>query len=135
MEDEKNERKAMEKKETVLISKGYSTVETLLKCDKKIELDLSDEKWEDLRCETGDEMECTYTIDQNNTITVKKMKLPKLYSGKVCVSSKESTVEVVPFSTCSSEKREKVVLWKVGRDQGMKEQPREGDTVDFDCNL
>ncbi|ETO00873.1 hypothetical protein RFI_36568 [Reticulomyxa filosa] len=108
MEDEKNENETSENKETVVISIESSTVQALL----KIELDQNDEKWEDLRCETGDEMECIYAIDKNNTVTVKEMKLPKLYSGKVCVSSKESTVEVVPFSTYPSEKREKVCNMK-----------------------
>ncbi|ETO04384.1 hypothetical protein RFI_33017 [Reticulomyxa filosa] len=74
----------------------------------KIELDLNDKKWEDLGCETGDEMECLYIRDQNNAITVKEMKLPKLYSGRVSVSSRESTVEVVPLSAYPNEKHEKV---------------------------
>ncbi|ETO07675.1 hypothetical protein RFI_29713 [Reticulomyxa filosa] len=152
MEDEKNEKADVEKKEIVLISKGYAVIEAFL----KVELDLNDEKWEDLRCETGDEMECTYTIDENNTVIVKEMKFPKLYSGRVHVSSKESIVEVVPSSTYPSGKCERVrvdkkqknsichmlynfgasfymliVLWKAEESSKKEINPREGDIIKF----
>ncbi|ETO00165.1 hypothetical protein RFI_37294, partial [Reticulomyxa filosa] len=116
MEDEKNEKKAMEKKEIVLITTGSSTVKAFLKvlstssketCGAKFELNKNDDEWERLDCETGDEMECTYSIDQSNAVTVKEMKVPKFYSESVNVSNKESTVEVVPLSAYPNEKREK----------------------------
>ncbi|ETO01562.1 hypothetical protein RFI_35878 [Reticulomyxa filosa] len=116
MEDEKNEKEAMEKKEI---------------CGAKFELDKNDEKCEQLDCETGDEMECTYSIDQSNTVTVKEMKFPKLYYGSVNVSNRESTVEVVPLSAYPNEKREKVILWKAGENSKKKIHPRKGDTVKF----
>ncbi|ETO26042.1 hypothetical protein RFI_11094 [Reticulomyxa filosa] len=144
MEDEKKGMEDTQKKEVVLISN---------ECGKKIELDLNDEKWSSLRCETGDEMECTYIMDQNNTIIVEDMKFPDLYSGKVYVSSKESIVEVIPLFTRPSEKREKVrnfmntktnyatcfqilesffiLLWKAGEDSKQRIHPREGDIVRF----
>ncbi|ETO17567.1 hypothetical protein RFI_19755 [Reticulomyxa filosa] len=61
----------------------------------KVEIDLNDEKWNSLMCETSDEMD------------LENMDF-KIIFWKSVWSSKESIVEVVSLLTCPSEKREKV---------------------------
>ncbi|ETO02242.1 hypothetical protein RFI_35194 [Reticulomyxa filosa] len=143
---------AIESKEVVLVSKiikntAYVTLKVQLYVDYKkkngnnisAEIDLNNEKWKNLEIKEGDEIECCYSINEANTVTIQDITFPEMYStkngSKQCVYVYYKYFETM-FTFCSIFKMLlgmviKVVFWKAGATPTSEEEPRKDDIVQF----
>ncbi|ETO29478.1 hypothetical protein RFI_07643, partial [Reticulomyxa filosa] len=148
----KKNRQKNEKSEVVLISEvqktsgsAYVTLKVLLflfcntlifKNDNtRVRVDPNNEKWESVDMQLGDEVKCSYLIDDNGQVVMQSINYPEMYSGQVHVSNREAIIEISPLSA-PKEGPQKVsviivIFWKYASKSAMEVSPRHGDTLKF----
>ncbi|ETO16868.1 hypothetical protein RFI_20472 [Reticulomyxa filosa] len=96
----------------------------------RVRVDLNNEKWESMDIQLGDEVKCSYLIDDSGQVVIQSINFPEMYSGQVHVSNREAVIEISPLSA-SKEGPQKVIFWKYASKSAMEISPRDGDTLKF----